>query len=130
QEMFDDQELIKAFSLQGISKANAVFNPEKLAWFNAQYIAKLPHEKLAPYLKPGYVKAGLWRDSLEKEENAWFRSLVDLYRPRAIKKMARSHLWKAWAGWFLKGKISLGTTPSAPIRIGIIFLMAQPPLLT
>ncbi|OLD22896.1 MAG: hypothetical protein AUI91_00605 [Acidobacteria bacterium 13_1_40CM_3_56_11] len=62
QEMFDDEGLIQAFSLQGISKANAVFNPEKLAWFNAH---------------------GLWRDSFEKEDREWFRSLVDLYRPRA-----------------------------------------------
>lgn len=83
QEMFDDEELIQAFSLQGISKANAVFNPEKLSWFNAQYIAKLPHEKLVQYLRPEYAKAGLWRDSFEKEQGAWFRSLVDLYRPRA-----------------------------------------------
>ena len=83
QEMFDNDELIRAFSLQGISKANAVFNPEKLLWFNAQYIAKLPHEKLLQYLKPEYVKAGLWRDSFEKEESEWFRFLVDLYRPRA-----------------------------------------------
>ena len=83
QEMFDDDGLIRAFSLGGISKANAVFNPEKLAWFNAQYIANLPHEKLVRYLKPEYVKAGLWRDELENQESAWFRSLVDLYRPRA-----------------------------------------------
>lgn len=83
QEMFEDQELIRAFSLEGISKANAVFNPEKLAWFNAQYIAKLPYEKLVEYLKPEYKEAGLWRDSLEKEEASWFRSIVDLYRPRA-----------------------------------------------
>jgi len=83
QEMFDDEELIQSFSLQGISKANAVFNNDKLAWFNAQYIAKLPHEKLAAYLKPEYVAAGLWRDSLEKEDAAWFRHLVDVYRPRA-----------------------------------------------
>lgn len=83
QEMFDDDELIAGFSLQGISKANAVFNPDKLAWFNTQYIAKLPHEKLVQYLKPEYQKAGLWRDSLEKEESEWFRFLVDLYRPRA-----------------------------------------------
>jgi glutamyl-tRNA synthetase len=83
QEMFDDEELIRAFSLEGISRANAVFNPDKLSWFNAQYIAKLPHEKLLQYLKPEYVKAGLWRDSLEKEESEWFRFLVDLYRPRA-----------------------------------------------
>jgi glutamyl-tRNA synthetase len=80
QEMFDDEELIRAFSLEGISRANAVFNPDKLAWFNAQYIAKLPFEKLIRYLKPEYIKAGLWRDSLESE---WFRFLVDVYRPRA-----------------------------------------------
>jgi glutamyl-tRNA synthetase len=83
QEIFNDDELISAFSLQGISKANAVFNPDKLAWFNAQYIAKLPHEKLLQYLKPEYIKAGLWRDSFEKEESVWFRFLIDLYRPRA-----------------------------------------------
>jgi len=82
-EMFEDEELIAAFSIEGISKANAVFNPDKLAWFNAQYIAKLPYEKLITYLKPEYTKAGLWRDSFEKEESAWFRSVVDLYRPRA-----------------------------------------------
>ena len=83
QELFNDEELIQAFSLQGISRANAVFNPDKLMWFNAQYIARLPHEKLVQYLKPEYIKAGLWRDSLEKEESDWFRFLIDLYRPRA-----------------------------------------------
>ena len=83
QEMFDDEGLIQAFSLQGISKANAVFNPEKLAWFNAQYIARLPHDKLIEYLKPEYMNAGLWRESFEKEDREWFRSLIDLYRPRA-----------------------------------------------
>src|SRR5262249_5815794 len=83
QELFEEDELISAFSLEGISKANAVFNPDKLMWFNAQYIAKLPHEKLVQYLKPEYVKALLWRDSLEKEEADWFRALVNLYRPRA-----------------------------------------------
>jgi glutamyl-tRNA synthetase len=83
QEMFDTEELIRSFSLEGISKANAVFNPDKLMWFNAQYIARLPHEKLITYLKPEYIKAGLWRDSFENEESQWFRSMVDLYRPRA-----------------------------------------------
>jgi glutamyl-tRNA synthetase len=83
EEIFDDAQLTQAFSLQGISKANAVFNPEKLAWFNAQYIAKLPFEKLLQYVKPEYEKAGLWRDSFEKQQSAWFQSVVDLYRPRA-----------------------------------------------
>jgi len=83
QELFDNDGLIRAFSLEGISKANAVFNPDKLMWFNTQYIAKLPHEKLVQYLKPEYITAGLWRDSLETTEAGWFKSVVDLYRPRA-----------------------------------------------
>ena len=83
QELFDDAELIQAFSLKDISKANAVFNPEKLAWFNTQYIARLPHDTLLQHLKPEYIKAGLWRDSLERNEREWFRAVLDLYRPRA-----------------------------------------------
>src|SRR2546426_8694750 len=83
QEMFDDEGLIQAFSLQGISKANAVFNPEKLAWFNAQYIAKLPHDGLVEYLKPEYQKAGLWRVSFAKEKREKFLFFLYLFRPRA-----------------------------------------------
>jgi glutamyl-tRNA synthetase len=83
QELFTIEELIQAFSLEGISKANAVFNPDKLAWFNAQYIARMDHDKLLQHLKPEYVKAGLWRESLEKEDRTWFQKLIDLLRPRA-----------------------------------------------
>ena len=83
QELFETGELIRAFSLEGISKANAVFNPEKLSWFNTQYIARLPHERLVAYLKPHYEKAGLWRDSFVTTEADWFRHLIDLLRPRS-----------------------------------------------
>lgn len=83
QEMFETDELIQSFSLAGISKANAVFNPEKLAWFNAQYIQKLPYPKLIGYLKPEFQKAGLWRDEFEGERYAWFCKLLDVLRPRS-----------------------------------------------
>jgi glutamyl-tRNA synthetase len=83
QEMFDNEELIAAFSLEGVSKTNAVFNNDKLEWFNAQYIAKLPHERLVGYLKPEFSKAGLWRDTYETTESAWFRHLLELLRPRS-----------------------------------------------
>ncbi len=83
QEMFDSEELIAAFSLEGVSKTNAVFNPEKLEWFNAQYIAKLPHERLMGYLKPEFLKAGLWHDTFETTESQWFVHLLELLRPRS-----------------------------------------------
>jgi len=83
QEMFDTEDLIRSFSLEGISKANAVFNPEKLAWFNAQYIQKLPDKKLVRYVKPEFDKAGLWREEFEKSQYDWFCSMLALLRPRA-----------------------------------------------
>jgi len=83
QEMFEADELIRAFSLEGVSKTNAVFNPDKLAWFNAQYISKLPHERLVACLKPELSRAGLWRDSFETTESSWFHLLLDILRPRS-----------------------------------------------
>ena len=41
QEIFTRDELIARFTLEGISGGNAVFNPEKLDWFNAQHLARL-----------------------------------------------------------------------------------------
>jgi glutamyl-tRNA synthetase len=83
QELFETDELIHAFSLEGISKANAVFNPEKLAWFNLQYIQKLPDRQLVAYVKPEFEKAGLWRDEFQTEQYSWFCSMLALLRPRA-----------------------------------------------
>src|SRR4029434_8703838 len=41
-EVFSRDELIAAFTLEGISGGNAVFNPDKLDWFNQQHIGRLP----------------------------------------------------------------------------------------
>src|SRR5205807_7851547 len=42
QELFTRQELVARFALEGIGGSGAVFNPEKLEWFNQQHIARLP----------------------------------------------------------------------------------------
>lgn len=41
QEIFSMDELIQAFDISKIQKAGAIFNEEKLKWFNKQYIAKM-----------------------------------------------------------------------------------------
>ena len=46
-ELFTRDELVAAFALDGISGGNAVFNPEKLDWFNQQHIARLAPDELA-----------------------------------------------------------------------------------
>ena len=42
QEVFTRDELVARFTLEGISGGNAVFNPEKLDWFNQQHIMRMP----------------------------------------------------------------------------------------
>ena len=58
-EIFSPDELIGLFSLEGISKSNAVFDNDKLAWFNAEYIRALPVEELSRCLQPYFEEAGL-----------------------------------------------------------------------
>jgi glutamyl-tRNA synthetase len=60
QEFFGRDELIAAFSLEGISSSDAVFNPEKLEWFSAQHIARMPAPELARRIEPLLREAGLW----------------------------------------------------------------------
>ena len=49
-EVFSPQKLIEGFSLERVSKAGAVFNQEKLDWFNGHYIRRLTHDELADAL--------------------------------------------------------------------------------
>jgi glutamyl-tRNA synthetase len=58
-EIFPSDELVQLFSLEGISKSNAVFDNDKLAWFNAEYIRALPVEELSKMLEPVFAKAGM-----------------------------------------------------------------------
>ena len=53
-------------TLEGISGGNAVFNPEKLDWFNQQHIMRLPAGELANRVAPLLRAAGLWRDGFDR----------------------------------------------------------------
>jgi glutamyl-tRNA synthetase len=83
QEIFARDELVRAFTLDGISGGDAVFNSEKLDWFNAQHIARLAPDDLAARLKPWFEAAGLWNDEFLGSRHAWFFAVLELLRPRA-----------------------------------------------
>ena len=85
QEIFTREELIAAFSLEGISGGNAVFNPEKLDWFNQQHLARLTAEEIATRLEPQLREAGLWRDTFAAADRAWLLRVIELLKPRAKK---------------------------------------------
>lgn len=85
QELFTREELIERFTLDGISGGNAVFNPEKLDWFNQQHILRLPNDEVLRRIQPAMETAGLWRATLATTEFAWFSRVIDLLKPRAKK---------------------------------------------
>lgn len=55
QEIFTMDELIKAFSIDGISKSPAIFDYDKLEWVNGEYLHKMSAEQFlelaAPYIR-------------------------------------------------------------------------------
>lgn len=58
-EFFTLDELIDAFSIEGLSKSPAIFDINKLNWMNAEYIRKLSPEDFHKNALPFYEKAGI-----------------------------------------------------------------------
>ena len=57
-EIVPRDEMVKAFDLTAVSKSNAVFDPEKLAWMNSEYLRALPAERLLPLVREELESAG------------------------------------------------------------------------
>ncbi len=92
QEIFSREDLINAYSLEGMKKANAIFNytkddpkfitdPKALS-INAHYLRTMPLAELLPLVKKELVAAGLWQESYENEKRAWLMNTIDLIRSR------------------------------------------------
>jgi glutamyl-tRNA synthetase len=86
QELFSREGLIESFDLGGISGGNAVFNPDKLDWFNQQHILRLAPDELARRVQPLLAAAGLWDDAYFGDRHAWFFAVLELLKPR-VKKL-------------------------------------------
>jgi glutamyl-tRNA synthetase len=83
EEFLRTSQLLEKFSLQGVSRANAVFDRPKLEWFNTQYLQKLPIDELLPEVEAQLRRSGLWKDEWATTSGReWFSRTVDLLRPR------------------------------------------------
>lgn len=91
-EILSRDELIEKFSLEGIGRANAVFNfhendprhwtDDKALWMNAEYIRTMPLAELLPMVKDELRSAKLWREEYDDDEREWFEKAVELIRHR------------------------------------------------
>jgi glutamyl-tRNA synthetase len=78
-EVMGDDDLVRLFGLDGISKSNAVFDRDKLDWFNTEYIRAYSAERLLPLIEEEWKRAGF---SPAGERNNLLAT-IDLLKPRA-----------------------------------------------
>ncbi|MDD3212059.1 MAG: glutamate--tRNA ligase family protein, partial [Eubacteriales bacterium] len=74
-EFFTLAELVDAFDVDGLSKSPAIFNMDKLVWFNSEYIKKMDFEE--------YLKAATpWFDKVLAGKGIDYRRLAELMQGR------------------------------------------------
>jgi len=78
-EIFSKEELIKEFSLKRIQKGGAIFNVEKLDWFNSQYIRKMDIDGLAELCAPYLVRV------TRNEERGKIKKIIGIQQERINK---------------------------------------------
>jgi glutamyl-tRNA synthetase len=89
-EIFLTEELIRMFSLDGIAHSNAVFNNEKLAWYNTEYIRAYDPSLLLPLIEEEW-RAVNYQPTRSREE---ILAAIALLQPRArsLKDFASTFL--------------------------------------
>lgn len=74
-EFFTLPELVEAFDVKGLSKAPAIFNMEKLTWFNSEYIRKMPFDTYLEMVTP-------WFDQVLSSNETDYKRLAELTQGR------------------------------------------------
>ena len=91
-EILSREELVQEFSLEGIGRANAIFNfqendpkrwtDDKALWMNAEYIRTMPLDELLPMVKAELRANKLWREEYDDDDRDWLLKTLDLIRQR------------------------------------------------
>lgn len=76
-EIYSFSELIELFNLEKVNKAGAVFDIQKLDWFNFQYLQQLPAEEMGSMLETELAKIG--KTGFDKE---WLSKVAYALRER------------------------------------------------
>lgn len=86
QEIVPIAEMIRDFELTSVSRSNAVFDLEKLAWMNSEYVRHLPVDRLLPLVVTELTEAGL---EARGDDDAFKQSVMLLQsRARTLKDFA------------------------------------------
>lgn len=82
-ELFTLDELAKEFKLERVNKTGAVFNLEKLNWFNGEYLKNLSEEELVKRAVQFFVRDEFYKNKESRIENkGWFAKVLGLEKER------------------------------------------------
>jgi glutamyl-tRNA synthetase len=120
QELFEMDELVKAFTLERVGRSGSRFDPEKAKWFNHQYLVKQDDTGLAlefqEILKEKEIIAetakiikivGLVKERINFMYEAWDQSFFFFTRPESYDEKTIRKKWKENTPVLLAGIIAL-----------------------
>lgn len=82
EEIFSQEELIKIFDPERLSKSPAAFDGKKLEWVNNQYMKQLDLDVLTDMCLPYLVAEGKVEAQPSSEKLEWLKKVVSLYQPQ------------------------------------------------
>ncbi|MBO0474173.1 glutamate--tRNA ligase [Enterococcus ureasiticus] len=82
EEIFSQDELIKIFDPERLSKSPAAFDGKKLEWVNNQYMKQLDLDALTEMCLPYLVAEGKIEAQPSGEKLEWLKKVVSLYQPQ------------------------------------------------
>ncbi|MAZ44949.1 MAG: glutamate--tRNA ligase [Legionellales bacterium] len=59
EELFTKEQMIERFTLEGVNRSPAAFDPKKLTWLNQHYLRSIPLERISEALLPLMESAGV-----------------------------------------------------------------------
>ena len=80
-EFFSLEDLEKIFNLEGLSSSSAIFDQEKLDFFNAYYIKQYPLDALLELTRPYFIEL-IQHSSEAKSSDAFIKKILELEQPR------------------------------------------------
>jgi len=86
-DLYTREELVEKFNLSGLINHSPISDPEKLLWFNGQYIRSLSNEDLVKRSLPFLQESGMVAGELDEESLTYLSRVIALERDR-IKTLA------------------------------------------
>jgi glutamyl-tRNA synthetase len=82
-EVMSVPQMVELFSVDGLSRNAAVFDPKKLEWMNGQHLSLMSASELAPRIAAALVAAGLTTQADLASRAQWLHTLIDLLKIRS-----------------------------------------------